>query len=132
MRPRLIGGLRLTLRVQSVGKQAPGVRGSGLQLHGAAQRGECPGSAAGLAPGDPEFQVRSGRMRLLQGQRFQNFESGLRPAAAPVRSAEYQAGVRMARIHTEYFARLLRGELGIFLEQTRRVSQRNVDRPNRL
>jgi hypothetical protein len=67
MRPRLIGGRSVTPSVQSVGKQAPGVCGSGLQLHGAAQGGECLGSAAGLALGDPELQVGCGRMRLLPG-----------------------------------------------------------------
>jgi hypothetical protein len=38
-------------------------------------------------------------MRLLQGKGVKNFESCLRSAAAPVRSAEYEAGVWMARVY---------------------------------
>jgi hypothetical protein len=68
----------------------------------------------------------------LSSQGLQYFQRCLRPAGAPMRSAEDEQSERMTGTDGQDFAGLLRGEVGVFLEQAPRMRHGDVDRPKAL
>ena len=69
---------------------------------------------------------------MLSSQWIQHFQRGLRASGPPMRSPEDEQRKRMAGIDVQDFARLLRGEVGVLLEQAPRMRHGGLDRPKAL
>jgi hypothetical protein len=65
---------------------------------------------------------------MLLGQRFQDLQRGQRGVGAAPCGAEYEAGARMTRYRLQYLERLLGGQCGVFLQQLRRMMERDFNR----
>jgi hypothetical protein len=131
-RARLIGACGIAACIEAIGEQTPAIGGSGIQLHGAAQRRFGLPPATEFQTGDAELEVRGRRIRELRSERFQHLKRCLQPSCAPVRGAQDEARHRILGLDEEDLACLLGREVRIFLEQAPRMRNRELHRPKAL
>ena len=131
-RPRLIRAGRVAGNIEMIREQAPRVGGIGFQLQCAPQRDNRLADAPRLATRNTQLQMHGSRMRLLPGQRVENLNRKLSVTRNPVRGAQNQASMRMARNGLEDLTCLLGGERGIPLQQSGSMPQRNIQCSNGL
>src|SRR5262249_17827505 len=118
-------------RGQVPGQRLPGVSVVGSECHRLAQGGDRGLTLAGVREGEPVLVVRRGRARLARGERREDREGGRRVAAGTARGAEQERRDRGSGTAPGNLRRLLGGEGRLLGEESRRESQRNVDRTDR-
>jgi hypothetical protein len=127
----LVRPLSVALCIEVIGKQAPTISRTGLQLHSATQRGDRFVPPASFAARDPKLEMHRRGMRLLARKRLENLERRVGLAADTMGGPENQARMRITWDGIEDLTRLFRGKPRIPLQQSRRMRERNIEGSDR-
>ena len=129
---RLVRPLGVARRIELVGEQPPRIDRIGRQPQRATQRRDRLGPPAGFAVCDRQFDVGRRGALLFTGKGHQRVERRLRESGTAPRRAQNEARVRMPGSSFQDLVRLFDGEAGIPLQQSRGVSESNLERPDGL